>query len=148
MRATQVLSGVRLGCLEEELVSAEARADRAQGGGLAVDTAAGETGEAAMSSAVPLIAMAEDGTMSVPEGTAAMLREIEDPIAIIAVAGPYRSGKSFLMNCLSQEEAQGGGMSRTVKPVFEVGPTVNACTRGLWLHPSQVSLRQPGGGNL
>ena len=42
--------------------------------------------------AAPLIAMAEDGKMSVPEGTVAMLGEIAEPIAIIAVAGPYRSG--------------------------------------------------------
>ena len=52
--------------------------------------------------AAPLIAMGEDGRMSVPEGTVEMLGEIDDPVAIIAVAGPYRSGKSFLMNCLSQ----------------------------------------------
>ena len=53
------------------------------------------------------------------------------------------------MNCLSQEDGSDlYGMGSTVKPVFEVGPTVNACTRGLWLHPSQVSLRPPDGSKL
>jgi DNA repair exonuclease SbcCD ATPase subunit len=98
--------------------------------------------------ALPLIAMAEDGKMSVPEETVSLLGGIEEPVAIISVAGPYRSGKSFLMNCLSQDDGQGGGMASTVKPVFEVGPTINACTRGLWMHPAQVSVKQPDGSKL
>ena len=53
------------------------------------------------------------------------------------------------MNCLSQEDGSDlYGMGSTVKPVFEVGPTVNACTRGPWLPPSQVPLRQPDGSKL
>jgi hypothetical protein len=46
-------------------------------------------------------------------------------IAICTVCGPYRSGKSFLLNRL---------LGRTSSdPQFGVGSTTRACTEGLWL---------------
>ena len=97
---------------------------------------------------LPLIAVDDDGKMSVPDESAALLEGIEDGVAVVSVAGPYRSGKSFLMNCLSQEEGGGGGAAAAPAGTFEVGPTTNACTRGLWLFPSTVSLRQADGSQL
>ncbi len=42
-------------------------------------------------------------------------------LSILALTGPYRSGKSFLANLLMNKMSG-----------FKTGSTVNACTRGLW----------------
>ena len=43
-------------------------------------------------------------------------------IKVVAVAGPYRSGKSFLMNrMLGQMKG------------FEIGSTIESCTKGIWM---------------
>ena len=49
----------------------------------------------------------------------------DDPVGVIAVAGMYRTGKSFLLNriILGQQKEHG----------FGVGPTINPCTKGLWV---------------
>ena len=48
-----------------------------------------------------------------------------DHVGVIAVAGKYRTGKSFLLNrILLQQEKEFG---------FGVGPTINPCTKGLWV---------------
>ena len=37
---------------------------------------------------------------------------------------PYRTGKSFFVNRVLLDQKKGG---------FQVGPTINPCTKGLWL---------------
>lgn len=46
----------------------------------------------------------------------------EKLIKVVAVAGPYRTGKSFLMNRFM------GQMSG-----FEIGSTIESCTKGVWI---------------
>jgi len=43
------------------------------------------------------------------------------PLKVVAVAGPMRSGKSFLMNRLAGSQKG-----------FDVGPFVESCTKGIW----------------
>ncbi|CAD8144554.1 unnamed protein product [Paramecium octaurelia] len=43
--------------------------------------------------------------------------------AVIVVVGKYRTGKSYLINQLLLQQSRG----------FEVGSTINACTKGLWM---------------
>jgi hypothetical protein len=50
------------------------------------------------------------------------LRELTAPIAIMSIAGPYRTGKSFLMNSLISSDN-----------AFTVGNTTNTTTNGLWI---------------
>ena len=52
-------------------------------------------------------------------------------VCVVAVAGLYRSGKSSMLNWLL---GRGAG--------FRVGPTVEACTRGIWIwgRPLPVTL--------
>jgi hypothetical protein len=52
-----------------------------------------------------------------------MLEKIEGPLSVITIAGGYRQGKSFLMNRLLLN----------IKKGFEVGGSVNACTKGIWV---------------
>jgi hypothetical protein len=52
----------------------------------------------------------------------AFISKIKGPIAVISVAGMYRTGKSYLLNRLLLNRSSG----------FGVDSTVNACTKGLW----------------
>ena len=53
---------------------------------------------------------------------ATFLMGINGPIAVVSVAGMYRTGKSYLLNRMLLNRSNG----------FGVGPTVNPCTKGLW----------------
>ena len=81
-------------------------------------------------------------TYSIPDSTVEMLNKLDGPVAIIAIAGVYRSGKSYLLNCLAQPDRD------DAVPLFEVGPTINACTRGLWVWPTSMTVPQPDGTSL
>ena len=56
----------------------------------------------------------------------------DDHIGVIAVAGMYRTGKSFLLNRIILEETSKNG--------FGVGPTINPCTKGLWIWNKPIDL--------
>ena len=51
-------------------------------------------------------------------------------IAPVTICGPYRSGKSFLLNQLLSRTNEG----------FNVGSTTQACTKGVWLWSSPLEL--------
>jgi hypothetical protein len=63
----------------------------------------------------------------VSERGAALLASINGPVVVVAIAGPYRTGKSFLLNRLIGRQSG-----------FAVGPTVNPCTKGIWLWGAPV----------
>ena len=56
---------------------------------------------------------------------------------MVAVAGLYRTGKSSLLNFLLGRQSG-----------FTVGPTVQACTRGIWIwgRPQEHTLTAKDGG--
>lgn len=43
-------------------------------------------------------------------------------VSVVAIAGPYRTGKSFLANRLLNQSKG-----------FEIGSTTEACTKGIWI---------------
>ena len=49
------------------------------------------------------------------------LKSIKEKVAVIAVAGKYRTGKSFLLNRIL--------LNKKEKVGFGVGPTINPCTK-------------------
>ncbi|KAJ8513040.1 hypothetical protein OPV22_003474 [Ensete ventricosum] len=59
------------------------------------------------------------------------IKNITTPIAVVAVIGPYRSGKSFLLNQL---------LSLSCNEGFEVGHMRDAKTKGLWVWGTPVEL--------
>ncbi len=52
-----------------------------------------------------------------------LLRKIDKPISFLCVCGKYRTGKSYLLDKVLLGSSTG----------FTVGPTINPCTKGLWL---------------
>ena len=71
--------------------------------------------------AEPLVTLADDGSLSCQDAALERLAAIDAPISCVAIVGPQRSGKSFILNCLADG------------PRFEVGPNVHACTKGIWM---------------
>lgn len=66
----------------------------------------------------------QDGVYALHEPTLAWLEARREPFAVLACAGKFRTGKSFLLNRLLRRPPGQG---------FGVGETVQACTRGIWL---------------
>ena len=60
------------------------------------------------------------------------MKKLDAPIGVIAVAGMYRTGKSYLLNRMLLNQSHG----------FDVGPTINPCTKvsKLKSHISQLLL--------
>ena len=55
--------------------------------------------------------------------TLSHLSTFPSPLSILTVTGLYRTGKSFLLNRLLLNKKKG----------FPVGPSVNPCTKGIWI---------------
>ena len=75
-----------------------------------------------MDSPVLLVEIDQSGKCSLNQEALQALRSIEDEVAVVAVAGMYRTGKSYLLNRLMGQQHG-----------FEIGPSVNACTKGIWI---------------
>lgn len=64
------------------------------------------------------------------------LESIKGPVAPVVVIGPYRSGKSFLLNQLMNVSCDDG---------FGVGHTRSTETKGIWVFPRPLRRRMPDG---
>ena len=87
---------------------------------------------------LPLISVvpSDDGRpdlFTIGDEALSFLSLLRMPVAPIAVVGKYRTGKSFLLNRLLQR-----------RNGFEVGPTVEACTKGIWIWSEPVMIKQDG----
>ena len=71
--------------------------------------------------AVPLVEQRDNKIVLTDVGLST-LENIQEPLVVVAVAGLYRTGKSFLLNSIVKR-----------KGCFNVGTTTDACTRGIWL---------------
>ncbi|XP_071077056.1 guanylate-binding protein 6 isoform X2 [Desmodus rotundus] len=71
-----------------------------------------------------------DEQLSVNQEALQILDQISQPVVVVAIVGLYRTGKSYLMNCLA---GQNHG--------FPLGSTVQSETKGIWMwcvpHPSK-----------
>ena len=90
-------------------------------------------------SAIPYVTCSDRGVFDINEAAVEVLSSCKTPVAVVAVAGLYRTGKSFLMNILTGSSQlgvslAGDDVSKAAEGVgFQVGNTVNACTKGIWL---------------
>ena len=48
-----------------------------------------------------------------------IIRDLQNPLGVISVAGMYRTGKSYLLNRMLLNRSSG----------FSVGPSINPCTK-------------------
>ncbi|RHY57186.1 hypothetical protein DYB30_007418 [Aphanomyces astaci] len=80
---------------------------------------------------VQLIRVDPDGSFHVEEAAVKKLEKIKGKIAVVAVAGLYRTGKSFLLNLLVNKQT--ATATANVNTGFAVGGTINACTKGIWM---------------
>lgn len=64
-----------------------------------------------------------------------IISKIESPLGVISVAGMYRTGKSYLLNRMLLNRSSG----------FSVGPSINPCTKGLWVWSKSINGFSPSG---
>ena len=76
--------------------------------------------------AIPLITYDQETAQFVlSEEARGIAQQIKGPIGVVSVVGMYRTGKSYLLNRVIINAKKGQG--------FGVGPTINPCTKGLWM---------------
>ena len=81
--------------------------------------------------AILLVDIDQSGKCTLNPDALALLREINEDLCIASVAGMYRTGKSYLLNRLMGKQSG-----------FEIGPSVNPCTKGIWIWGRPISLQK------
>ncbi|DBA05133.1 TPA: hypothetical protein N0F65_004983 [Lagenidium giganteum] len=102
---------------------------------------------------IPFVIVGDDGSFSVNEEACERIEAIKGKLVVIAVAGLYRTGKSFLLNLLVRHAKGIDASSATATAAdaaaadakimengFAVGGTVNACTKGIWMWGEPIVL--------
>lgn len=81
--------------------------------------------------AVPFISFSEGKGFKLNEEAEEFLLSLPEnrKLAVVSIVGKYRTGKSFFVNRVLMDQKKGG---------FQVGPTINPCTKGLWLWKKTV----------
>ncbi|XP_077129855.1 guanylate-binding protein 1-like [Ranitomeya variabilis] len=78
-----------------------------------------------------LVENPENKQFSINQEAKKVLENILQPLVVVSIVGPYRSGKSYLLNKLSGD-SEGG---------FSLGHTLSANTKGIWMrcvpHPKK-----------
>eukprot|EP01129_Flabellula_baltica_P015876 TRINITY_DN8234_c0_g1_i1.p1 TRINITY_DN8234_c0_g1~~TRINITY_DN8234_c0_g1_i1.p1 ORF type:complete len:819 (-),score=207.11 TRINITY_DN8234_c0_g1_i1:19-2475(-) len=87
-----------------------------------------------MSEPLCLISVDERGDFVVGKEAIQFLRSIRNPIGIVSVAGVARTGKSYLLNRLLNRQSG-----------FEIGPTTNPCTKGIYIWGEGIPIRTEQG---
>ena len=77
-----------------------------------------------------LVEIDQSGKCTLNPEALSFLKEIDDNICVTSVAGMYRTGKSYLLNRLMGKQHG-----------FEIGPSVNPCTKGIWIWGKPISLQ-------
>jgi hypothetical protein len=88
---------------------------------------------------IPFMALEGEGAeakFSLTDEAKEFLLTLDAPIAIVAIVGRYRTGKSFLVNRMLLDVLGNG---------FQVGSTVNSCTKGLWMWNRPLKTKGPDG---
>ena len=88
--------------------------------------------------ALPFITLDPDTNKFVIHDEAvAVLNDLKCPVAVVTVAGMYRTGKSYLLNLLKSPP---GSTPEPAQEGFSVGHSVNAHTKGIWLWGEPVRI--------
>ncbi|XP_073491584.1 guanylate-binding protein 1-like [Aquarana catesbeiana] len=76
-----------------------------------------------MDNPICLIENSADRRLVVNENAQTILAQITQPLVVVSIVGPYRTGKSYLLNKLSGRQ----------RGVFSVDSTIKANTKGIWM---------------
>ena len=81
--------------------------------------------------AIPFIEIDNDGYFEVNSSAMSCIEtwNKNKKLAVICIAGPYRSGKSFLANRILNQNSG-----------FSIGSTTMACTKGIWMWNKPISI--------
>ena len=83
-----------------------------------------------LSSSVVLLSL-QNNKLQLNEEALRLLRTINKPVAVLAICGPYRTGKSyFLSRLLGSPNA------------FKVGHTTESCTCGVWMGTTALECEE------
>ena len=78
--------------------------------------------------AIPFVVFNEKSGFQLGEEAQSFLQSLgEKKLGIVSIVGKYRTGKSYFVNKVLLNGAANPSKG------FKVGPTVNPCTKGLWL---------------
>jgi len=80
---------------------------------------------------IHFIAIDSAGKFFIQEEALVIIKNIKKKIAIITVAGQYRTGKSYLLNRLLGRQSG-----------FELGSTINPCTKGIWMWSKPININE------
>ncbi|KAJ8333219.1 hypothetical protein SKAU_G00421150 [Synaphobranchus kaupii] len=89
------------------------------------------SGTVIMAEPVCLIEKDKDGNLGILPQAVEILKQIDQPVVVVAVVGPYRAGKSYLMNKLAGK-----------RKGFALGACIQPKTKGIWMwcipHPRKA----------
>jgi hypothetical protein len=85
-----------------------------------------------------------DKTYEVNPEAIRFLSQFKEKIGVIAICGKYRTGKSYLLNRIIEDKVKERNTDSDSSLSFNVGPTVNACTKGLWLLSKPIYINKNG----
>lgn len=104
-----------------------------------------------MPSALPLVSYdASSQTFSADANALGVLSAVPSPLAVVSIAGLFRTGKSFLLNRIILHAPTIGRRARKTPPStgFGVGNTVQACTKGIWMWSEPLVVKNSQGENV
>ena len=73
----------------------------------------------------------QDNSLKVVKEAMELLQTIDKPLAVLSICGPYRSGKSYFLSRLLGKPG-----------AFQLGHTMRACTRGIWMATTILECQQ------
>jgi len=79
----------------------------------------------------------ENGDLKINQSAIDVLKKIDKYIAVCVCVGPYRQGKSFLLNKLLADSYQ-----------FRVGHEDEACTEGVWVYEHPIKIKDNKGNSF
>ena len=92
-----------------------------------------------------LVTTSADGRFALGDEAVAVLRSCTGPVAVAAVCGRARQGKSFILNQLAKHAASTGAAGAGAASGFQVASSVKPCTKGIWLWSAPIPRVAPDG---
>ena len=89
---------------------------------------------------IPFIAFTESEGFQITEEAKNFLNSLNSQkLGVISIVGKYRTGKSYFVNKVL--------LNRKKQKGFAVGPTINPCTKGIWLWKKLMNAKDFGAEN-